>query len=514
MGFPNGRVDEFNPYLSGKVALRPVIAVGHSVHVEPRSRRRGALYCWWKDPLRLHRICAFHISTSQLTSCVHRHPIDIHAISGIFMGVCGLYRSVPSYPVMHACTTPSECWRAHRREHSGSALHNLNQCLLFGESFLAQHPHLPSDRHYLVNNVSIPHESRSPVLVPCKQRLHGARQAIACAGFVKNLSTQDIAMEFMLDVRWPPDTLFLLFEEDFRFGTEGVSSQTVQNIGLDNVYDSGEELAVFEERNMSHCWKVLAKSPGGSEETTRELEDIVRLCTVAHRHGCGDFVWMQWAPSTGSEALPNHASTFTALSQEGAARVHMAFQCGEIENGLIDMVLMKWLRSQPTGLKASYLYPPMGGVAVDRFGCVHGNVDAIVRSVRSTRSLYECTCAGTRVSDDPKRRPKCFARFSLGYPPCWIPTWLVQVPEADNPCARADLIWKSLEIWNQDSKPTSGAGSTRRPRHRCEIGKVNAYRVYVGDTNEAVFNESVCGFPDASRSNSQIVCEFECTCIL
>ena len=39
----------------------------------------------------------------------------------------------------------------------------------------------------------------------------------ACVMRMFALNGQDVAVHFMTDSRWEPDTLFLVFEEDFRF---------------------------------------------------------------------------------------------------------------------------------------------------------------------------------------------------------------------------------------------------------------------------------------------------------
>ena len=242
---------------------------------------------------------------------------------------------------------------------------------------------------------------------------------------------QDVALPFMLDPRMPQDTLYLVFEEDFRF---------------DNVYDAKEERAALRrvvegdadadtsslpptttrsskgnERRKGRYYEVPTKLPAQGNEPaamSQKLLDIVRLCTHAKRSGCGDLMWMSWNPVSADGACRQPArlrgaTTFVAVSYTGAEVMWSAMDTGKFTPGHFDARLKKWLyQSLPPGqdeLAFGYLFPPMGNYA--QHAC---SVDKYMEKQGGPPSFwyYNRVCPGTRVADDPKGRTKWWCRFS------------------------------------------------------------------------------------------------------
>ena len=62
--------------------------------------------------------------------------------------------------------------------------------------------------------------------------------------------------------------------------------------------------------------------------TSRELEDLIKLVTAAKRGDVGDIVWFGWAEQPGSSPVkspsPSFVSTGIAVSIEGAKRIKYA----------------------------------------------------------------------------------------------------------------------------------------------------------------------------------------------
>ena len=97
------------------------------------------------------------------------------------------------------------------------------------------------------------------------------------------------------------------------------------------------------------------------------------MCTLAHRHGLGNVVWLSYncgslgKPKTAKPSLIYSASTLVALSVNGARAFHALIV------GATPMHIDLWLRAQleqhTETLGCSYVNPPIGSYEEHVSGC-------------------------------------------------------------------------------------------------------------------------------------------------
>ena len=200
---------------------------------------------------------------------------------------------------------------------------------------------------------------------------------------------QDHIIPYMADPRHAPDTLFFVCEEDFRFyaaeesvepstiGTqlqrlskEPVAFDTLQEVpgsrsgtvNLRDVYMGrlqaapllGEESWEFGQpyEEWLQCVGAfyarpvkLSSAQLAAIDMTEELQDLVKLCTAAHRSGRGDLVWLSWDgfDRKGCKQRPAHACTLLAVSHRGACILNEAARAGAFKLKHWDLALLEWL---------------------------------------------------------------------------------------------------------------------------------------------------------------------------
>ena len=181
-------------------------------------------------------------------------------------------------------------------------------------------------------------------------------------------------MPYMADPRHVPDTLFLVSEADWRCYEGECISGAVFAASLQSVLPPTGQLAtvvgqgevtfreVYEERlreqplhrvnetteevfreadaRMFYTREPVSLSAGrpaaasGSKAApakaprlapTQELLDIVQMCTLAHRAGHGDLVWLSWEGSKQRKSHPCHGTTLLAISHLRATSMLMEF---------------------------------------------------------------------------------------------------------------------------------------------------------------------------------------------
>ena len=161
----------------------------------------------------------------------------------------------------------------------------------------------------------------------------------------------------MADARHTPDTLFFVAEEDFRLTREharlipqqvaaklGKEPQGLQEmpgegtISLEELYRLrcsavplvGEEEAGAICQSSNPADEVAATlgfyrrrkktKPSAAEmlHVSQELEDLVKICTYAHRQLAGGLVWLSWCglseKSRGRKTVPCRGSTLLAVT--------------------------------------------------------------------------------------------------------------------------------------------------------------------------------------------------------
>ena len=214
---------------------------------------------------------------------------------------------------------------------------------------------------------------------------------------------QDHIVPYMLDTRHIPDTLFIVLEEDFRlYPPEGepVASDVGISRGAEFLGDgiggcgAGGEPVASPDPTASQVpivkaqWHarlgvppdnrkagpltrpkgMAAPSPtfltrpvkASADEhkynTSRELEDLVKLVTAAKRCNVGDIVWFCWNEQPGASQVkspsPSFGSTGIAVSVEGAKKIKYALPSMHMYHW--DVELNKKL--QQGDMKASFVF--------------------------------------------------------------------------------------------------------------------------------------------------------------
>ena len=289
-------------------------------------------------------------------------------------------------------------------------------------------------------------------------------------------------MPMGLDIRLPDDTLFMVFEEDFRFFPDGQDpdkaddyrrrvAKVVTTRGVKALVGSGSlppqtQGASSSQGNFQSSESLPPQggkpfnvfgSPGKStdkgkstgkgggkpkvesrfmgsasrgcsnmedeqnEGFSSNVSDLVRWATVAHRKGMGNMVWVGWVPEKGKPSRLSHGSHLIMVSKQGLSHLAKAFLKNEIRRGHIDLVLKEWLMKGQTAarVKASYVWPSMGGFFAHASGCDPKNFGA--HNPRESNFDKQKPAVGTRVGTDPHQRGK----------------WLIQFAEAWK-----DRVWK------------------------------------------------------------------------
>ena len=230
---------------------------------------------------------------------------------------------------------------------------------------------------------------------------------------------QDHLVPYMLDTRHIPDTLFIVLEEDFRlYPTEGepVASDVGISRGAEFLGDgiggggAGGEPVASPDPTASQVPTVKAQwharlgvPPDGQKaashtrpkgkaapaptfltrpvkasadehkyNTSKELEDLVKLVTAAKRCDVGDIVWFGWNEQPGASQVkspsPSFGSTGIAVSVEGAKKIKYALPTMQMWHW--DVELLKKL--QQGDMKASFVFPAIGNFASQQSGILKG----------------------------------------------------------------------------------------------------------------------------------------------
>ena len=99
-----------------------------------------------------------------------------------------------------------------------------------------------------------------------------------------------------------------------------------------------------------------------------ELQDLVRVATVAHRKGKGDVIWYSWVGSRKKKTVPSHGSTLLGVSKDGAFKLLKAIK-KEKKPRHFDIWLRDACVNQTGSLQASYVLPSTGNFDEHISGC-------------------------------------------------------------------------------------------------------------------------------------------------
>ena len=211
-------------------------------------------------------------------------------------------------------------------------------------------------------------------------------------------SPEDLLLPFMSDVRWAPDTLFLVAEEDWRLWRgdchrgAGTRPEDLPEDRQGELSDPSSDAACFQPAEAppsgvgacSQTLKPRREKPetrrGGPagwgrgkkatakevEETSQELCDIIHMVNMAHREARGDLVWLSYTVSKTTKWTPTHGSTLIAVSARGARILNDNKDQWFKEPWHWDLVLKGLLQKlsaagEQSVLPSCYVFPSLGG---------------------------------------------------------------------------------------------------------------------------------------------------------
>jgi hypothetical protein len=198
---------------------------------------------------------------------------------------------------------------------------------------------------------------------------------------------RDVLLPLMIDAEFPDDTLFLVFEEDWRLNAQTSEAEAQINAALQTAASgSGRPSPSGSSTDPVNMWtdvpnsRPLPPPRKGIHEPTKALQDIVCIAIQADREGMGDIIWFSWqSRSKGSKrwpARPTYGSTLLGFNKKAAtwARAKMVAQARLAEN-CIDCWLLAQLYAEAEkpqelqAIKAAFVRPTIGCFIEHQSGC-------------------------------------------------------------------------------------------------------------------------------------------------
>lgn len=222
----------------------------------------------------------------------------------------------------------------------------------------------------------------------------------------------------MRSSRFPDDTLFFIFEEDFEFTDSNSERQRVALARELSAHPPEKKKPRL--RSPDRPPKHLAHLQPLRRHVSLEVagpktyaEDLVTMVNVAHRAGHGDLVWLGYQPTKHATkedfSYPKigFGSQLIAVTKAAAASIERTFNCPLWKPGHIDMELLKWCRDiRWSSDKASFIWPPVGSYHT------HASECCPKEGIREDCWKYSWACPGTRPQHDPRNRTKRLWTFS------------------------------------------------------------------------------------------------------
>ena len=262
------------------------------------------------------------------------------------------------------------------------------------------------------------------------------------------------------DHRFPDDTLFMVFEEDYRFWPIGEDPN-----GYDDYPERLKKILEREEAPKSGAYRpdkitFDAAASGAKGEQAKgiskgyrvagqyhftpnrqattyeedeglcqEVADLIRIATLCHRNSMGEIIWFGWEPKSDGKR-PTwlwKASHGLMLTKKGAHHIEVAMQTDQLERNHFDLAFSWWLRRPHVAEKAGvcYIVPSIGSYFAHPSDCdplnfgeaSGGRPDGWDKKVKPAR--------GTRQATDQLSRPKWIAQWKgtgqAGTDRVWIP---------------------------------------------------------------------------------------------
>ncbi len=202
---------------------------------------------------------------------------------------------------------------------------------------------------------------------------------------------KDLLCPFICSERFPDDTLWFVFEEDFQ------------------MYEGGEVPPRAPEERSDPVERSATGSP------SRQAVDLVRMASKAARLGYGDFIWFGYNPRGHDQKDPqwtapriSFGSQGIALTKKAARSIHTCFSTGFWSPNHIDMELMRWAKHQTVGqgVGRCWIWPPIGSYAEHDSECCFATVGH-----RPGLWGKDWISPGTSIDEDPQHRDKEFYKF-------------------------------------------------------------------------------------------------------
>ena len=296
------------------------------------------------------------------------------------------------------------------------------------------------------------------------------------------------------DNRFDADTLFIIFEEDFRFTpvigdpawthehrkdtsnvamsricgrtpTAEAASSTSSAAAAPSSHNKIPKTTAVEPTahpKVADKYVIRPRASGEAwKHTSMFLRDLVGYATLAHRQGRGDFMFMGWQPhgsgdSAGAKQVRFRSGTMlTMVSQEGFLRLARDWDINDAlkHPGHVDLCLKKYW-SQPENNRVSYISPPIGGYTSH----LSGTSKEFFAKERPTIWMEAFACPGTRRCHDwedaPRGREKWFCTFTTQGKCHFMGAANVDVPDHS-------VIWHT---WDErtattEAEPTAGGSN-------------------------------------------------------
>ena len=298
----------------------------------------------------------------------------------------------------------------------------------------------------------------------------------------------------MADCRHTPDTLFFVAEEDFRLTREHAAMDPKQvagrlvpqqagfletpgepTISLADLYKlrtsaaplQGEAAGATCESPSPHAedpamlgFYRRRRKPTGAElqNVSQELEDLVKICTIAHRQHAGGLVWLSWCGAEGKagrKTAPMHGSTLVAVASWFARELLLNFNKLEFKH--FDIALRNVLQKPPadwTWCEASFVYPSIGHYCEHVSGCEEG--------LGWRASSWNCTwCQGGTRKDpaDPNQAHRSLHKFCEKGQPPQLASIVLPEPAWEDEDLRWLTLSSDLESLSPQRSKEPGAGT-------------------------------------------------------
>ena len=394
----------------------------------------------------------------------------------------------------------------------------------------------------LQESLSLLHISRKPLAI---EQLSFGSQMIPVKHIGSLHILQDHLLPFMSDSRHPPDTLFLVLEEDWRCYEADCNVSTKYlvaqhppavrmptgmrddlgeyEVDVEDVLDAtmkaapwnkseagagqpsalgepfapgagGATLGQPSAASVENMWYTRpSRVKGDAAAPSEELEDIVKLCTAAHRRGKGGLVWLSWdgGGDSGRKLAPCHASTLLAVSHLTA--VVMLSEFDKFTFRHFDLALRARLEEEPgcaAQYQACYVCKSIGHYVGHLSGCQEG--------LGFRRADWRHSWVQEGVRPRPGQEDRWLCDFSKSGGPNYI--CKVSLPEQGD----EDLRWKTQrppkdgDTTEESEDDDQGGGKSRKTTS-------SAGGSAGGDPAKGQKSSSGAGSSDLSKKRAQFL---------